>query len=44
MLQLNGRAAAPKLAPGNCLKYMQPTLIMKGEGLISELMSGIVVK
>ena len=38
MLQYIGGVASPKLAPRNCLRYLQTTLIMEGEGLVSEFM------
>ena len=42
MLQHIGRVATLKLVPRNCLRYLQTTLIMGGESLVSEFMWGIV--
>ena len=42
MLQYIGRVAPPKLVPRNCLRYLQITLKMEGEGLLSEFIWGIV--
>ena len=42
MLQHIGRVATPKLVPRNYLRYMQTTLKMRGGGLVSEFMWGIV--
>ena len=42
MLQHTGRVATPKLVPRSCLRYLQTTLIMGDEGLVSEFMWGIV--
>ena len=42
MLQDVGREATPKLATTNSPKYLQTTLIMGWEGLVSEFMWGIV--
>ena len=38
MLQYIGGVATPKLVLRNCLRYLQTTLIMGGEGLVSEFM------
>ena len=42
MFQHIRRVAIPKLMPRSCLRYLQTTLIMGWEGLISEFMWGIV--
>ena len=42
MLQYIGRVATPKLVPRYCLRYLQTTLKIKGGGLLSEFMWGIV--
>ena len=42
VLQYIGRVAPPKLVPRNCLRYLQITLKMEGEGLLSEFIWGIV--
>ena len=42
MLQHFGRLATPKRVPRNCLRYLQTTLILGEDGLISEFMWGIV--
>ena len=44
MLQHIGRVATLKLVPRNFLRYLQTTLIMGGVGIVSEFMSGIVLK
>ena len=36
MLQHIGIVVTPKLVSRNCLRYLQTTLIMGGEGLVSE--------
>ena len=41
MLQHIGRVATLKLVPGHCLRYLQTTLTMRGEELVSEFMRGI---
>ena len=38
ILQHIGRVATPKLVLGNCLRYLETTLIMGGGGLILEIM------
>ena len=35
MLQYIARVATPKFVPRNCLRYLQTTLIMRGERLVS---------
>ena len=42
MLQGIGRGAAPKILPRNYLRYLQTTLIIEEEGLVSEFMLGLV--
>ena len=42
ILQYIGRVAPPKLVPRNCLRNLQITLKMGGEGLVSEFIWGIV--
>ena len=42
MLQYIGSVAPPKLVPRNCLRYLQITLKMGGEELVSEFIWGIV--
>ena len=42
MLQDVGRVATPKIVSRNYLRYLQTTLIMRGGGLVSEFMWGIV--
>ena len=43
MFQHIDRPATPKPVPGNCLRYLQTTLITggRGGGLVSELIRGI---
>ena len=41
-LEKFGRVPTPKLVSRNCLRYLQTTLIMRGGGLVSEFMWGIV--
>ena len=42
MLQHIGRVATLKLAPTNCLRYLQTTLIIRGVELVSEFLWRIV--
>ena len=42
ILQYIGRVATSKLVPRNCLRYLETTLIVGGEGLVSKFTWGIV--